>query len=1042
MSRTRYSWLYGSIAVLLVTLLAVFYGGNLSLAQSPPSLSPPQTLTLNTLAVSASWDAVSDATHYKVLYFESDGNASSGSELTTAETNILFSVPRAGSWTVRVTACDQNGCGQDAATLQVEVKAGATSSAKPTSKPPKPTGYTLETRTASLDISASWDATPDAEYYALSWRKRGLGFDSANKLTLQTNRGQFSVPDHGEWLVRLDACNDLGCTHVTKKINVAAYTKDAPVPQGFRIVPARDYQSGADDNEYHFIFTIPAHRDSGIIMSKARFCLEGTSPTWQTLYGGPLCTDHPLTARGYEARDTLVTLKRVFDGNAGLLMHQEYDVSLALVGTRGEISQSVTGTFTAEMPTGADGISELTVRHIGIDTITSMAQPHTTTLELGWETLRGSGGEVPTVARVCIDRQSDNSWNGAVCETIRVFLGTSSHRVTFGESPLVHGYVYEASVELLAWGNPSAIATLNRTFLAAGNISGNGQGSALIVPWAQNVRTSEIGMRSATVKWDIPEYTDWSSAAPPSNMLDKQHLAVGVYAPIAKFEACRYRIVEERKIKERCYDVSPDSASEESEYTFTSLDRSSEYTYYIRSVSSAPLYPYEDNEPIRDGAGQTYTFTTLEEEPTSTSTPGPIPVPSATPTPDPASTPTPTATATPTPTAEPVPVSTPDVATTTEAATLTVRHIGTDKLHDLNLPHSSTLEVSWETQVDENGNIPEIAVVCIDRLHLNDEWSGAVCETVRVIPGPSSHSFTVGEGALLHGYAYTASVELWRAGLDTPTASLSRTFLAVGRMDAFSAYAAILVPYVNNVSVEWVTDKKAHVTWRFPKYTAWSSAPPPNDDLLIWTAPVAVYAPIAKFEACRYLVVESEIRNEQCYDIPASGGGEFGYTFDGLDRDTQYSFRIYSVSSELIHPFEDTAPRKISRRGYTFTALENPPTPVAGETVPAPVNRHFSSSIHNGGILRTFIWEKDDYTPGGTLLGTERWEVCPWFPQRVTPTISCEFLDVGATSKSYYHSDGLTGLKVRAVATGSNGAVVHSEWLTWGFGDRVSHSSK
>ena len=77
--------------------------------------------------------------------------------------------------------------------------------------PGEPQNFVLSAGAGSLDISATWDALDGATSYKLRWRQSGGEFDAANAATVTDTSATITVSDYGEWEVRLQGCNDVGC---------------------------------------------------------------------------------------------------------------------------------------------------------------------------------------------------------------------------------------------------------------------------------------------------------------------------------------------------------------------------------------------------------------------------------------------------------------------------------------------------------------------------------------------------------------------------------------------------------------------------------------------------------------------------------------------------------------------------------------------------------------------------------------------------------------------------------------------------------------
>ena len=64
----------------------------------------------------------------------------------------------------------------------------------------------------SKALLATWDAADDATSYRLRWRKNGGEFETADAATVSgVAMGVITVPDYGQWELRVRGCNDDGC---------------------------------------------------------------------------------------------------------------------------------------------------------------------------------------------------------------------------------------------------------------------------------------------------------------------------------------------------------------------------------------------------------------------------------------------------------------------------------------------------------------------------------------------------------------------------------------------------------------------------------------------------------------------------------------------------------------------------------------------------------------------------------------------------------------------------------------------------------------
>ena len=198
----------------------------------PPQFDPSVTgLTLSsepgTKVIRASWDSVHESvSSYEILYRASDGQ---GGRRRVDATEANISVPSYGSWEVQVAPCAQY-CHPFTDVVTVSVRR---------TPPVAPTGITLSQDPAgSLRLLVGSDTVTDADNYKIRWREAGpgnelnagitvsdLGTDqSGNPVAAFTH--PITVSGYGTWVVRVDACNEEGCTGASKTIKAEPLAPD------------------------------------------------------------------------------------------------------------------------------------------------------------------------------------------------------------------------------------------------------------------------------------------------------------------------------------------------------------------------------------------------------------------------------------------------------------------------------------------------------------------------------------------------------------------------------------------------------------------------------------------------------------------------------------------------------------------------------------------------------------------------------------------------------------------------------------------------
>ena len=80
-----------------------------------------------------------------------------------------------------------------------------------TGVPAKPDGLSVSTTPGSLDVVVDWDDTSGATHYKVRWRVAGFGNALNEGVEAQSSDASITVADYGQWVVRVEACNDAGC---------------------------------------------------------------------------------------------------------------------------------------------------------------------------------------------------------------------------------------------------------------------------------------------------------------------------------------------------------------------------------------------------------------------------------------------------------------------------------------------------------------------------------------------------------------------------------------------------------------------------------------------------------------------------------------------------------------------------------------------------------------------------------------------------------------------------------------------------------------
>ena len=200
--------------------------------QLPPGR--PENFTVSTtpdsLSLSASWDPAEGASSYKLQWRKPDG-AFGDNQVIATGTAASFTVSGYGQWVVRLEACNDGGCGPGA-TQTVDVEG---------TPPGQPENFNVSSTPGELSVSATWDPVEGASSYRLRWRQPD-GVFGDNQVIAAGTAASFTVSEYGEWVVRLEACNDAGCGHpVARRLTVEDV---APPPPTLSVADARAEEGG------------------------------------------------------------------------------------------------------------------------------------------------------------------------------------------------------------------------------------------------------------------------------------------------------------------------------------------------------------------------------------------------------------------------------------------------------------------------------------------------------------------------------------------------------------------------------------------------------------------------------------------------------------------------------------------------------------------------------------------------------------------------------------------------------------------------------
>ena len=115
------------------------------------------------------------------------------------------------------------------AVLLALIWAGTTTAHAQGERPAKPTGLQVSTEPGSLEVSVDWDDVAGADDYLVRWRVAGPGNRLNDGVRASSSDTRITVADYGDWVVRVEACNDSGCgPGQAKRFQVEPVSEPAP----------------------------------------------------------------------------------------------------------------------------------------------------------------------------------------------------------------------------------------------------------------------------------------------------------------------------------------------------------------------------------------------------------------------------------------------------------------------------------------------------------------------------------------------------------------------------------------------------------------------------------------------------------------------------------------------------------------------------------------------------------------------------------------------------------------------------------------------
>ena len=226
-------------------------------------------------------------------------------------------------------------------------------------------------------MSLDWDDADTASSYLVRWRVYGPGNKLNEGLTVQTSDTPITVAAYGDWVVRIEACNDVGCgPHLARRFTVAAPPNRAPVvdaeaeryddfiksslaPRGTLVNrPLSGIFTDPDGDELTYTVSIPDDRRDLVSILRfddARTILffeyddEGDWSAVTPALPDPLVTEATLTATDPGGLSTSLTASFYYDWESQPV------VESAVVGERAEEEEDEGDGDGAEAAGGADG---------------------------------------------------------------------------------------------------------------------------------------------------------------------------------------------------------------------------------------------------------------------------------------------------------------------------------------------------------------------------------------------------------------------------------------------------------------------------------------------------------------------------------------------------------------------------------------------------------------------------------------------------------------------------------------------------------------
>ncbi len=230
--------------------------------------------TAGSLDVSVDWDDVAGTVDYYWVQWRLHGEVQSLTDgVRPTSSSETITVAGHGRWVVRVRACNSAGCSAPAAesfdtepapspttttttTTTTTLPPTTTTTTPPTTTPvvpAKPTGLKVTTTSGWLGALVDWDDVDGADDYRVQWRLHGPDQALNDGLQPTSSTETITVDGHGKYVVRVQACNDAGCSGpVAESFTVSPLPPGPPANvvlaatlSGFEVTASWDAKQGA-----------------------------------------------------------------------------------------------------------------------------------------------------------------------------------------------------------------------------------------------------------------------------------------------------------------------------------------------------------------------------------------------------------------------------------------------------------------------------------------------------------------------------------------------------------------------------------------------------------------------------------------------------------------------------------------------------------------------------------------------------------------------------------------------------------------------------